>query len=49
MRSYIIGNNGITLCRGAPAPVNEGEIAVASKEELHTASLSGKRLLALTR
>ena len=49
MRSYIIGNNGITLCRGAPAPVNEGEIDVASKEELHTASLSGKRLLALTR
>ena len=27
--------------------VNEGEIAVASKEELHAAPLSGKRLLAL--
>jgi len=47
MRSYIIGNDGITLCREAPAAVNEGEIAVASKEELHAAPLSGKRLLAL--
>ena len=47
MRIYIIGNDGITLCRGAPATVNEGEIAVASKEELHAAPLSGKRLLAL--
>jgi hypothetical protein len=46
MRIYIIGNDGITLCRGAPT-VNEGEIAVASKEELHAARLSGKRLLAL--
>jgi hypothetical protein len=27
--------------------VNEGEIAVASSEELHAARLSGKRLLAL--
>ena len=47
MRIYIIGNDGITLCRNAPATVNEGEIAVASKEELHAAPLSGKRLLAL--
>ena len=47
MRIYIIGNDGITLCRAAPAAVNEGEIAVASNEELHTAPLSGKRLLAL--
>jgi hypothetical protein len=47
MRIYIIGNDGITLCREAPAIVNDGEIAVASKEELHTAPLSGKRLLAL--
>jgi hypothetical protein len=47
MRIYIIGNDGITLCRGAPAIVNDGEIAVASKEELHSAPLSGKRLLAL--
>src|SRR6516165_10195642 len=47
MRIYIIGNDGITLCRKAPATVNEGEIAVASKEELHAARLSGKRLLAL--
>src|ERR1700747_2764814 len=47
MRIYIIGNDGITLCREAPAPVTDGEIAVASKEELHAAPLSGKRLLAL--
>ena len=47
MRIYIIGNDGITLCREAPAAVNEGEIAVASNEELHAAPLSGERLLAL--
>jgi hypothetical protein len=32
---------------GARAAVNEGEIVVASNEELHAARLSGKRLLAL--
>src|SRR5271154_4508785 len=47
MRIYIIGNDGITLCREPPAVVNEGEIVVASNEELHAARLSGKRLLAL--
>ena len=47
MRIYVIGNDGITLCREAPATVNEGEIAVASNEELHAARLNGKRLLAL--
>src|SRR5215831_1321743 len=47
MRIYIIANDGITLCRQAPVTVNEGEIAVASNEELHAAPLSGKRLLAL--
>ena len=47
MRIYIIGNEGITLCRKAPATVNDGEIAVASNEELHAAPLSAKRLLAL--
>src|SRR5271163_2168330 len=47
MRIYIIGNDGITLCREAPTAVNEGEIAVASVAELRTAPLSGKRLLAL--
>src|ERR1700761_7321866 len=47
MRTYIIGNDGISLRREAPATVNEGEIAVASNEELHAARLSGKRLLAL--
>jgi hypothetical protein len=38
---------GITLCRKAPATVNDGEIAAASNEELHAAPLSGKHLLAL--
>ena len=47
MRIYIIGNDGMTLCREAPVTVNEGEIAVASSEELHAAPLSGKRFLAL--
>jgi hypothetical protein len=47
MRIYIIGNDGITLCREPPSAVNEGEIVVASNEELHAAGLSGKRLLAL--
>ena len=37
MRSYIIGNDGITLCRETPAAVNDGEIAVTSNEELHVA------------
>src|SRR6516165_5199929 len=47
MRIYIIGNDGIRLCREAPPTVNEGEIAVASNEELLAAPISGKRLLAL--
>jgi hypothetical protein len=47
MRIFIIGNDGITLCSEPPAAVNEGEIVVASNKELHTAALSGKRLLAL--
>ena len=47
MRIYVIGNDGITLCRETPATVNEGEIAVVSNEELHAAALSGKRLVAL--
>src|SRR4029077_19477739 len=47
MRIYIIASDGITLCRKAPATVNDGEIAVASNEELHAAPLSAKRLLAL--
>ena len=44
MRIYIIGNDGITLCREPPATVNKGEVAVASRDELHAARLSGKRL-----
>jgi hypothetical protein len=47
MRIYIIGNDGITLCREPPAIVNEGEIAVASNEELHAAPLSGKRAISV--
>ena len=47
MRIYIIGNDGIRLCHEAPTTVNEGEISVASNEELLAAPLSGKRLLAL--
>src|SRR5690242_461626 len=47
MRIYIIANDGITLSRETPAAMTEGEIAVTSKEELHAAPLSGKRLLAL--
>src|SRR5205823_4008707 len=47
MRVYITGNDGITPCREAPTAVKDGEIAVASNEELHAAPLSGKRLLAL--
>src|SRR5215469_8151996 len=47
MRIYIIGNNGIALCREAPAALNDGEIVVTSKDELHAAPLNGKRLLAL--
>jgi hypothetical protein len=45
MRIYIIGNDGITLCREPPAAINDGEIPLASKAELLAAPLSGKRLL----
>ena len=47
MRTYIIGHDGIALCRKAPATVSDGEIVVTSKEELQAAPLNGKRLLAL--
>jgi Protein of unknown function (DUF3489) len=47
MRTYIIGNDGVALCRKMPAKVSDGEIVVMSKEELQAAPLSGKRLLAL--
>ena len=42
MRVYIIGNDGIILCREPPAAVNEGEIVVASNEELRAAQLNSK-------
>jgi hypothetical protein len=47
MRIYIIGNDGITLCHEPTTTANEGEIAVASNEELHAAHVSGKQLLTL--
>src|SRR5215472_14775454 len=47
MRIYIIGNDGVALSREAPMTLNEGEIVVASNEELHAAPLSAKQLLAL--
>jgi uncharacterized protein DUF3489 len=47
MRIYIISDNGIALCREAPATLNDNEIVVTSKDELQTAPLNGKRLLAL--
>ena len=47
MRIYIIGSDGITLCREPSPQLHNGEIAVASTEELRAARLSGKRLLAL--
>ena len=47
MRTFIIGNDGIALCRKTPAKVSDGEIVVTSNEELHAAPLNGKRLLAL--
>jgi hypothetical protein len=47
MRIYVIGNDGIKLCREPLATVTEGEIAVTSKEELQVARLSSKRLLGL--
>jgi len=47
MRIYIISTDGITLYREPPEVVNEGEITVASKQELYAAALSGKQLRAL--
>jgi hypothetical protein len=47
MRIYIIGSDGIALSRNAPGTLNDGEIAVASNEELRAAPLNAKRLLAL--
>jgi hypothetical protein len=47
MRIYIIGNDAIALCREPPTELDEGEIVVASNDELHAAQFSGKRLLTL--
>ena len=37
MRIYIISNDGIALSGETPTALNEGEIVVASNEELHAA------------
>ena len=42
MRIYIIGNDGITLCREPPTAVNEGEIVVASQDEAAAANRGGR-------
>ena len=47
MRVYIINAGRIVVCREQPAGVSEGNIVVASLEELHAARLTGKQLLAL--
>jgi hypothetical protein len=47
MRIYITGDDGIAICLEESTAVSEGEIAVASKDQLHTAPLSGRRRLAL--
>jgi hypothetical protein len=47
MRIYIIGSDGIALCREAAAAVNDGEIVVASKAELYAAQLSGQTAFGL--
>ena len=41
MRIYIIGNEGITLSREAPAALNEGEIAVASMSVVRVFGTTG--------
>ena len=44
----MVGEESVSGVTAEPPPaVNEGEIVVASNEELHAAPLSGKRLLAL--
>jgi len=47
MHIYIVGTDGIALCRKPRAVVTEGEIVGASNDELHAAALTGKRLLTL--
>ena len=47
MRVYIINADDLIVSREAPAEPGENEIVVASLDELRSARLSGKRLLAL--
>ena len=41
MRTYIIGNDGIALCRKAPATVSDGEIVFAGGNRIRTVSPAG--------
>ena len=47
MRVYIINADRVIVVRQHPAKLSNGEIAVASPDELRAARLTGKRLLAL--
>jgi hypothetical protein len=47
MRVYIINADRVIVVRQHPAELSNGEIAVASLDELRAARLTGKRLLAL--
>ena len=47
MRAYIINADNLIISREPPVEPGEGEIVVASADELRAARLSGKRLLAL--
>src|ERR1700682_2261216 len=47
MRVYFINADRLIVAAEPPMPPREGEIAVASLDELRAARLSGKRLLAL--
>ena len=46
MRVYIINGSRVVVTRKPPADVNVGDVIVASLEELRTARLTGKQLLA---
>jgi hypothetical protein len=47
MRIYIIGIDGITLCREPPTTINECEIVVAANEELCSVRLNRQAAAAL--
>jgi hypothetical protein len=47
MRVYIITADGLIISREPPTEPGDGEVLVASLDELRAARLSGKRLLTL--